>query len=234
MGKIRIISKSPRVFQDREEAGRLLGHELADYRGKKAVVTGVLRGGIIVAREVARELDAELDVVLSRKLRTPGQPELAMGSIGEDGQVFLNDAVVREFGIDKASIDQEKAHQLEEIARRRALIRRVFTKIPLTGRIVIITDDGVATGATTQAAIWAVCQEKPQYVLAAIPVGSEDSIARLADDVDEMVCLCTPPFFAAVGQFYRYFEQVDDEDVLNILKAERERKKVDRSSNQEG
>lgn len=219
MGKIRILSKGSQVFEGREEAGRLLGKELTGYRGKHAVVTGIPCGGIIIAREIAQELEAELDIVLSRKLRTPGQPELAMGSVAEDGRIFLNNTIVREFGIDNASIEREKKLQLDEIARRSTLIRKVYSKIPLIGRIVIITDDGVATGATTQAAIWAVRQEKPQYLIAAIPVGSEDTVIRLANDVDEMVCLCTPPFFAAVGQFYRYFEQVEDGDVLKILAA---------------
>lgn len=231
MGKIRIISRNAQVFHNREEAGRLLGRELHDYRSKHAVVVGIPRGGIVVAREIAIEIEAEMDIILSRKLRTPGQPELAMGSVAEDGRVFLNDTVIREFSIGAAEIDTEKSVQMDEIIRRSTLTRRLYEKIPLTGRIVIITDDGVATGATTQAAIWAVRQEKPQYLIAAVPVGSEDSITRLAGDVDEMVCLCTPPFFMAVGQFYNIFEQVEDEDVLKILAAEQKRKSVARTVN---
>jgi putative phosphoribosyl transferase len=217
MGNLRIISKQPVVFEDRAEAGRLLGIELKSYRGQNAVVLGIPRGGIIVAREIAKEIDGDLDIVLSRKLRTPGQPELAMGAVTEDGKQFINETIVREFSIDKSAIENEKNQEMNEIARRRTLIRKVYPKIPLNKRLVIITDDGVATGATTQAAIWAVRQEKPQYLVAAIPVGTEETIKHLGQDVDEMVCLCTPPYFMAVGQFYSFFEQVEDNDVIKVL-----------------
>jgi len=226
MGKIRIISRNAVSFQDRQEAGRLLGYELVEFRDKHAVILGIPRGGIIVAREIARELGAEMDIVISRKLRTPGQSELAMGAIAEDGKVFLNDAVILDLDVDRTLVEREASIQSEEIARRSSLIRKIYSKIPLNSRIVIITDDGVATGATTQAAIWAVNQEKPQYVIAAIPVGAEETIKRLSQDVDEIVCLCTPPFFAAVGQFYRNFEQVEDEEMIKILEAEQKSRNI--------
>jgi putative phosphoribosyl transferase len=215
--RLRILSYSSTPFADREEAGRLLAAELSDYRGKEAVVLGIPRGGVIVALEIARALDAELDIVLARKLRTPGQEELAMGSVAEDGKLFLNQNVMRDMGVGEAYIQQEEGRQIAEIKRRTELIRRVRPKIPLKGRIVIITDDGVATGATTQAAFWAVRSEKPEKLIAVIPVGPEATIRRLAEDIDEMVCLRTPPLFAAVGQFYQRFSPVEDEDVLKIL-----------------
>ncbi len=218
--QLRILSYSSAPFADREEAGRLLAEELSEYRGRKAVVLGIPRGGIIVAREIARQLDAELDIVLAHKLRTPGQEELAMGSVAEDGRLFLIKEVVGEFAVTEAYIQQEKTRQLAEIKRRTKLIRQVRLKIPLKGRIVIVTDDGVATGATTQAALWAVRLEQPEKLIAAMPVGPEDTIRRLAEDVDEMLCLRTPPLFAAVGQFYRQFYPVEDEDMLEILKEE--------------
>lgn len=222
MSKLRIISNSSQSFRDRQEAGRLLAQELLDLRGRKVVVLGIPRGGIIVARELARALGAELDIVLSRKLRTPGYPELAMGSVAEGGEVFLNDSVVQEVGVSQSQIQQEKAVQLAEIARRRELIRKVRPKVPLKGKTVIVTDDGVATGATLQAALWSARQEQPESLIAAVPVGSEDTVRRLSADTDEMVCLRAPPFFSAVGQFYIRFDQVEDEDVLKILKAEYE------------
>jgi predicted phosphoribosyltransferase len=221
--KLRILSYSGKSFADREEAGRLLADELSEYRGQNAVVLGIPRGGIIVAREIARELDADLDIVLAHKLRTPGHEELAMGSVAEDGKLFLNQEVVGKLGVGEAYIQQEKSRQLAEIRRRTELFRRARPKIPLKRRIVIVTDDGVATGATTQAALWAVRLEQPKKLIAAMPVGPEGTIKRLAEDADEMLCLRAPPLFAAVGQFYRQFYPVEDEDVLEILRKESER-----------
>ncbi len=218
MAQLRILSYSSMPFADREEAGELLAAQLVEYRGQKAVVLGIPRGGIVVASEIARELKAELDIVLAHKLRTPGHEELAMGSVTEDGKLFLNQEVVGEIAVREAYIQQEKVRQLAEIKRRTELIRQVRPKIPLKGRIVIVTDDGVATGATTQAALWAVRLEGPEKLIAAIPVGPEDTIRRLAKDVDEMLCLRAPPLFVAVGQFYRQFHPVEDEDVLKILR----------------
>lgn len=223
MAKLRILSRSSEPFLDREEAGKLLASELSKYRGQKAVVLGIPRGGVIVAREVAGALDAELDIVLAHKLRSPDHSELAMGSVAEDGKVFLNQEVIRQLDVGEAYIQREKAQQLAEIRRRTELIRQVRPKIPLKGRIVIVTDDGVATGATTQAALWAVRLEQPEKLIAAVPVGPENTIRRLAKDVDEMLCLHAPPLFNAVGQFYERFYPVEDEDVLRVLRAEQQR-----------
>ena len=217
MGQLRILSLSSARFRDREEAGKLLAEELIEYRGKKAVVLGIPRGGVAVAYEIAKALDAEMDIVLAHKLGTPGHEELAMGSVSEDGTLFLNQELVREFDIGETYIQQEKARQLTEIKRRTELIRQVRPKVPLAGRIVIVADDGVATGATTQAALWAVRTEHPKKLIAAIPVGPEDTIKKLAEDVDEMLCLRMPPLFAAVGQFYEQFHPVEDEEVLRML-----------------
>jgi predicted phosphoribosyltransferase len=225
MGKLRIVSYSGQAFLDRREAGRLLAGELAEWRGQQAVVLGIPRGGVIVARELARALDADLDVVLAHKLRTPGHEELAMGSVAEDGKVFLSKVLVQEMGIDSDYIQQEKKIQLAEISRRIKLIRRLRPKVPVAGRIAIVTDDGIATGATTQAALWAVRQEHPEKLIAAIPVGPPDRVRKLAEDVDEMLCLRAPPSFAAVGQFYELFEPVEDEEMLEILKEESRRLK---------
>ena len=224
MGKLRIVSSSSQPFRDRREAGQLLAQELKDLAGRNLVVLGIPRGGVVIAQELARALDAELDIVLARKLRTPGHEELAMGSVAEDGRTFLNQEVISELRINNASIEQEKKMQMAEIARRTQLFRQVRPRVPLKGRTVIVTDDGVATGATTQAAFWAVRHEGPETLIAAIPVGSEHTIRRLAADVDEMRCLRTPPFFAAVGQFYLRFEPIEDEDVLEILREEQQRR----------
>jgi predicted phosphoribosyltransferase len=151
---------------------------LIELRNKKAIVLGIPRGGVIVAKELARILNADMDVVLSRKLGAPGRPELAMGSLTEDGEVFLNEDIVQTFEITSRYIEEEKAHQMNEIKRRNLFIRRILPKTPLKNRIVIVTDDGLATGATMQAAVWAVRQEKPHKLIAAIPVASKEALDR--------------------------------------------------------
>jgi putative phosphoribosyl transferase len=209
------------MFQDRGEAGRLLASELEEYRGKKVVVLGIPRGGIAVAVEIAKRLDADLDVILSRKLRSPLNQELAIGSLSENGKVFLNEDVIQQLDINEAFIKREIDIQSTEIVRRTALIRKVIPRISLENRIVIVTDDGVATGATFQAALWSVRQEKPIELVAAVPVGSEDAINKLASQADVTLCLRSPRFFSAVGQFYRNFNQIEDEEFLQILKENR-------------
>lgn len=223
--RLRIISYSGEPFRDREQAGRLLAEELADLRGKGAVVLGIPRGGIIVAREIARALDADLDIVLARKLGAPGQPELAMGSVAENGEVFLNPEVVDTLGVDRRYIDLETERQMREIRRRSQLIRSVLPKTPISGRTAIVTDDGVATGATMQAALWAIRQENPANLIAAIPVASEEALIRISADADEVICLRRPYFFYAVGQFFHHFSQIEDDEVLRILEEEAARRK---------
>ena len=228
MGTLRIVSHSGEAFRDRVVAGQLLAKELADWRGKRAVVLGIPRGGLVVARELAHGIEAELDIVLSRKLRTLGHEELAMGAIAEDGKVFLNEDVVSEMGISPngSYLRRERDIQMQEIARRAELIRQVRPRVPLGGRIAIVTDDGVATGATMQAALWAARQENPSQLVVALPVGPGDTVSRLAEDADELICLRVPPYFAAVGQFYMRFGQVEDDEVLAILKEEKQRSRV--------
>ncbi len=224
-GQLTIYSQSGELFKDRIQAGRLLGDALKDLRGQKAVVLGIPRGGVIIAREIAHILDADLDVVLSRKLGTPGQEELAMGSLSEDGNIFLNDDVVKPLGITSRQIEQEKARQMAEISRRNQLFRKALPKTPLQGRVVVVTDDGLATGATMQAALWAVHQEKSCTLVVAVPVASGEALERISADADETVCLRQPPNFYAVGQFYMRFYQVEDEDVLHIMEEEALRRK---------
>lgn len=225
MGSLKIVSRSGQPFIDRVEAGKLLAREIVHFRNRKAVVLGIPRGGIIAARELALALDGDLDVVLSHKLRTPGHPELAMGAIAEGGIAFVDPGIVRMLGIDHHQIEGEKAHQLAELSRRAVQIRKVCPKVPLNGRLVIITDDGVATGATTMTALKAVRVEGPARLVLALPVGSEDSVIRLADEADETICLRVPPDFMAVGQFYASFDQVSDEEMLTILQEAHEKEK---------
>ncbi len=224
MGKARIVSYSEEPFSGRIEAGMLLAKELIKLRLKNAVVLGIPRGGVIIAQEIAEILNADLDIVLSRKLGCPGNPEFAIGAVSEDGKLFLNEKLVSELGEDKPYIEQEKARQLALIKQRVRQYRAVLAKLSLKDRCVIVTDDGVATGATMHAALWIARQEHPKTLIAALPVGPADTIQRLVQDADDVICLRAPSFFSAIGQFYLDFSQVEDEEVLEILRKESVRK----------
>jgi predicted phosphoribosyltransferase len=217
MGTIRILSRSDAPFADRREAGRLLARELEAYRTPAPVVLGIPRGGVVVAAEIAESLGAELDIVLARKIGAPGNPELASGAVSEDGQLFLDERIRARLGASPQFVAQQRARQIEEIARRVALYRAARPKVPLQGRVVILADDGLATGSTMQAALWAVRREQPGRVIVAVPVGAPDTVERLAASADEMLCLRAPEDFGAVGRFYRKFDQTPDEEVVEIL-----------------
>ncbi len=218
MGKLRVVSYSDESFEDRKEAGRLLAEALKGFRGKDALVLGIPRGGMVVAGEIAGALNSELDIVLSRKLGCPGNPELAIGSVGEDGRLFLNEELSFRVGADETYIETEKARQLSEIKKRVRMFRQFKAKVSLEGKTVIVTDDGVATGSTMQAALWASGRENPKRLIAAVPVGAGESVRFLADYADEVIVLRLPRDLYAIGQFYRHFDQISDEEVLEILK----------------
>lgn len=224
MGGLRIVSESGKPFSGRMEAGLLLAQQLKDYHGQNTVVLGIPRGGVIIAQQIAVELEANLDIVLAHKLGAPGNPELAIGAVCENGKLFIDDRLISYVDTDKGYIKKERELQLQEIARRVKLYRGVLAKISLEARIVIVTDDGIATGATMQAALWAVRQEKAEKIIAAIPVGPQDSLEKLSEDADETICLQSPPYFAALSQFYLQFPQVEDQELQEILTAESKRR----------
>lgn len=219
MKRFTVIDRSGDYFLDRVQAGQELARALGKIKAPEIVVLGIPRGGVVVAQSIAQELAVPLDIILSRKIGAPGNPEFAIGAISEDGHVFLNQEYARQAGADKAYIEQEKQRQMAEIKRRAAIFRKVHPKIPLKDKIVIVTDDGVATGATFEAALWSVRAEKPRKLIAAIPVGPEDTLQRLAGQTDELVCLLAPEDFYALSKFYVHFEQVDDAQVLEILRS---------------
>jgi predicted phosphoribosyltransferase len=208
----------PTRFQDREDAARQLAERLKGRELRDPLVLAIPRGGIVTGAVLARELRAELDVVLSRKLRAPMQPELAIGAVGEDGKVFFNPAIREYLNVPDEYIETEKRHQLSEIARRKKLIRGVRPEAAIAGRSVIVTDDGIATGSTMIAALQTVRAQKPHELIAAAPVGSPDRIAEIRRWCDDVVCLLTPEDFWAIGQFYVNFDQVEDEEVLRLLR----------------
>jgi predicted phosphoribosyltransferase len=209
-----------RVFDDRRDAGRALALRLQHYAGRSDVVVLALpRGGVPVASPVADALGAPLDLFLVRKLGTPGHRELAMGAIASGGTRVLNDEVVRWYGIAPAVVDAVAHEEQRELERREAAYREGRDPLPLEGRIVILIDDGLATGSTMTAAVRAVRQSRPSRIVVAVPVGARDTCEALAAVADEVVCVRTPEPFSAVGQWYLDFDQTSDDEVRELLRS---------------
>lgn len=215
------LGKYEHPFVDRAAAGRALGTLLARFAGRDDVlVLGLPRGGVPVAAEIARELAADLDVLLVRKLGVPEQPELAMGAIGAVGGVMetvMNTDIVDRLGIPRGVIDAVYRREVRELHRRAATYRGDRPPVAPGGRVVIVVDDGLATGATMLAAVAAVRGQHPARLIVAVPVGAADSCRRLAAAVDDVVCALTPEPFHAVRQGYRDFSQTSDAEVLAAL-----------------
>lgn len=209
------------LFRDRSDAGRQLAERLAGYRDEHPVVLALPRGGVPVGYEIAHALGAPLDVVLVRKLGAPGQPELAMGAVAEGGMVFLNDEIVKMLGVTEDEIAESARRELEEIARRARLYRGDRPPIEPRGRVVILVDDGIATGATMRVAIRALRAKEPKKIVLAVPVAAPDSAQIIRSEVDDFVCLATPEGFYAVGQWYRDFRQTTDGEVIELLRRAR-------------
>jgi predicted phosphoribosyltransferase len=207
------------MFRDREDATRQLADLLKGRQLHDPLVLAVPRGGVVTGAVLARELGADLDVVLARKLRAPDQPELALGAIAEDGRVYLNPHAEAFLGlIGPEYLTAERRHQLAEIARRRKLFRAVRPQAPVAGRSVIVTDDGIATGATMIGALHTVRAQDPRELIAAVPVASPDRLEQVQRWCDDVVCLLCPEGFWAIGQFYLDFTQVEDGEVRRLLR----------------
>lgn len=207
------------VYRDRKDAGKQLAGKLSLYRDKAdVIVLGLPRGGVTVACEVAMALRCPLDILIVRKIGFPGNPELAAGAVSETGTVVLNEDIVSRYGVSRAYLEMETARQKEEIARRIALYRGGKGVPLLTGKTVILVDDGVATGATAKAAISTLKQEMIAKLVVALPVASLEAEREMAPMVDEWVCLQAPAGFMAVGNYYHDFTQVEDEEVVAMLK----------------
>lgn len=217
------LFKVPTVYRNREEAGRMLAGALSSFKGGDVVVIGIPRGGLPVAREVADALGAPLDIVVVRKLGAPGQPELGIGAVVavDHPRTIFNQAVIEQLGVSDEYIQSEIEKQLKEIKRREIAYRDGRPPIPLAGKTVIVVDDGIATGSSVRAALRGVRRANPGRLILAVPVAPPETCEALRGDADEIVCLETPEDFFAVGQFYRDFHQVSDDEVKAILAAKR-------------
>ncbi len=206
------------MFENRRDAALRLADRLASYKGKNPLVLGIPRGAVPMARQIAQQLGGEVDVVLVRKLRAPGNPEFAIGSIDESGLTQVADYAAST-GADTHYIDEEKRLQLDVLRQRRIQYTAHRPAGNPAGRVVIVVDDGLATGSTMIAALHALRRREPARLICAVPVAPPDTASKVAENCDELVCLETPEHFQAVGQFYRHFPQVADDEVIAALKA---------------
>jgi putative phosphoribosyl transferase len=222
MSGLRGLSRreAARVFRDRREAGEVLAQQMTSYAGKaNLLVLGLARGGVPVGWQVAHSLRAPLDVFLVRKLGVPQWQELAMGALASGGGVVVNDNLVRSLGISDDQLQSAIERETGELHRREQAYRGDRPPIDVTGKTVILVDDGIATGASMLAAVRAVKTQKPAQVVVAVPVGPASTCRELATEADDVVCATMPPGFEAVGKVFADFHQVSDDEVRELLRA---------------
>lgn len=207
------------MFRNREDAGRKLALALMRFKDEHPCILALPRGGVPVAYEVAKALDAPLDLVLVRKIGAPFQPELAIAAVvdGSRPELVVNEDLARQLEIDDAYLAREEMRQLREIERRRQFYLAGLDRVPVRGKTAIIIDDGIATGATIRAAIKATRRANPKRIVVAAPVAPVETIAALRSEADEVVCVEQPEYFGGVGRHYIDFTQVDDQDVRRLL-----------------
>lgn len=206
------------MFHDRKQAATMLAEQLEDYKGRHPLILAIPRGAVPMAKIIADKLEGEFDVVLVRKLCAPDYPELAIGSIDESGWTYIADHAAS-VGADSEYIEAERQQQLATIRQRRAQYTPIRPPIDPAGRIVIVIDDGLATGATMISALHGLRSRKPARLICAIPVSPPETLRKIQPLADQVVCLVNPDNFRAVGQFYADFPQVEDEEVIKVLQS---------------
>ena len=206
------------MFKDRLDAARQLSKALKKYEGQNPLILAIPRGAVPMSAWIADVLHGQMDVVLVRKLRAPLQPEVAIGAVDETGRAYLSPCAAT-LGIDPQYVKDEIKLQMQTLKARRRQYSRIRAPIPVQGRVVIVVDDGLATGATMMSALKAVRQHHPQRLVCAIPVASPDALSKIKPLADETVCLHAPEDFMAVAQFYQQFPQVDDAQVMASLQT---------------
>ena len=210
-------------FTDRVDAGKRLASALKGFSGKNGIVLAIPRGGVVVGFEIARALKLPLDVIIPRKIGAPENPELAIGAVAEDGTAILDNQLIKYLGVSKEYVEIETKRQKHEIGRRLKLYRQDSSYPNLKGLDVIVVDDGIATGSTMKAALASVKNRRASSVTVAVPVGPPSTIEELEKIADRVVCLYTPEYFQAIGEFYADFSQTPDEEVIMLLKESKEK-----------
>ena len=207
------------ILKDRTQAGIQLAAELLRFKNRDPVVLALPRGGVPVGFEVARALEAPLDLVLVRKIGAPQQPELAVAAVvdGEKMEVVINEDVLEALGLSEDDVREQVKREVEEIERRRRIYLEGRERVRVRGRTALVVDDGIATGATVRAALRAVRRREPSHLVLAVPVAPPETVQLLRREVEEVVCLATPSPFGAIGQFYVDFRQVGDDEVRDLL-----------------
>ena len=205
------------IFDNRVVAGRLLAGKLSEFKGKGVVVLGIPRGGVVVANEVANALGAPLDIVVTRKIEAPGEPEFALGAVTQDGEVIMDRQAAESLGASSSYLEEQVRKKRIEVKERLERLRGDAPYPELVGKVIVIVDDGIATGSSVEAAVMSVKKRNPKEVVVAVPVAPRDAVETLAEDGTKVVCLENPGSFLAIGEFYKDFAQVEDIEVKRIL-----------------
>lgn len=206
------------MFQNRTQAGRLLSEKLKHLKDEDVIVLSIPRGGVVVGAEIAKSLGCPLDIIVTKKIGAPGNPELAIGAVGPGGIKVIDEGLARRTGGGEEYLNREIEKLRNEVIKKGERLRGKRQPLEIKGKTVILTDDGIATGATVEAAIQVVQAQKPKKIVVAIPVAPPEVVKKLKSQVDELICLQTPALFWAVGQFYQEFEQTSDEEVVEMLR----------------